>query len=146
MAAMRLSAENGSVSVPTCEQLDNARRLADTLDKVAAEWPEHFDMRRWVYGTPGNEVSHMQGGHPAECGTTGCALGWAPYALGEPIDNESWEKYAERLFGLDRHGWWFNHLFMSYTLFSESGVDAARAAADRLREYVAAHEGDCTDG
>lgn len=136
---------------PTCEEIDNARLLANTLEKVAEEYPEHFNMNRWVDPVSSSPLlvsSHLQGVHPVKCGTTGCALGWAPFALG--IDKkvgESWHDYAERLFGfevdLDPDHEWFQYIFMFSNGDAREGTEGAHAAARRLHEFVAVYEQDC---
>lgn len=157
---------------PTCEQVANARMLADTLEKVAEEWPENFDMANWVeslyYDGPSEEAKRysrtVKGERPDECGTTACALGWAPYALGIPksYGDVEWAHYAKVVLGVEggrdcglgmnhgpeeREGWCcdWHYLFLNFNGADDGrdrGSEGAKAAAQRLREFADAHE-DC---
>jgi len=128
----------------TPEQEDNLLRLADGLEKVAQEWPELFDMRHFV-GFEGDNIElldsnykykqHIQGQHPQECGTTACAIGWAPYLLGQP-NNYGWHEYGEQVLGLDEDG--FYYLFLNWGALGTSvGADAAIGVANKIRDFVA---------
>lgn len=134
---------------PTCEEIDNARLLANTLEKVAEEYPLHFNMNAWIESnTPEQHTKHLNGEHPADCGTAGCALGWAPFALGmKKKMSENWPEYAERLFGfnvmLDIDSDWFHYIFKFSNNDPVVGTEGAQAAAKRLREFIATYEQDC---
>lgn len=149
--------------MPTCEQVDNGRRLAMMLEKVAEEWPEHFNMKNYIqsllgefrnYDAAEEIVNHKLGYHPYECGTAGCALGWAPYATGIPKPSEeSWIRYGARLLGLEhevtQRGYNFyscsdiEYLFFNYSQGIE-GQQGAQDAAKRLWEWVERNQSDCT--
>lgn len=149
---------------PTYEQIQNARQLALTLEKVAVEYPEHFDMSTWVQLSenvlidPDSRLEdlvrpHLEGQHPVDCGTAGCALGWAPYATGVPASdhvhvrsfgnrNTDWRDYSVAVLGIG--GWWFDYIFLTNT--NDFGEDAARDAAARLREWIDEHDVGADDG
>lgn len=141
--------------MPTPEQLDNAYRLADGLEKVAQEWPERFDMSLWFQLDHYDRVVDVNavyaGEHPQECGTVACAVGWAPYLLGEPLiagergEMTDWVAYAKRVLGLPQDGRPLGEEFLS--LFGGSsdiredddpdqGAKAAIAAARRIRAWA----------
>lgn len=137
--------------MPTPEQISNARQLALTLEKEAAEYPVYFDMRYFVasvdkLGEPIPDPNfqskpHQQGVHPAECGTVGCAIGWAPYATGVPISaGGDWFVYAQEILGVTQSEWLW--LFMNGSR-PYSGTDGALAAASRLWEWIDHHESKC---
>lgn len=131
----------------TCEQVDNARRLADGLDKVAEQWPDRFDMGFWVqlddrfwnepyeHGSAYDALArHERGEHPEDCHTVGCALGWGPYLLGEPLGDEAWSAYAARVLGVRTEFWW---------LFSPAAYPEDVTPSDvatRLRGWADAQE------
>lgn len=142
--------------IPTCEQVDNARLLAAGLEKIVAEeYNEYFNMAYWVniiddasriFTLSESVLQHRYGEHPKDCGTTGCALGWAPYLLGIPItkveSNGDWVDYAKNVFGVSNE--WFIYLFYN-SYVAQIGRKAAIDAANRLREYIEYFEEDCLD-
>lgn len=153
----------------TCEQVARIRQLADTLDKVADEWPEHFHMGTYMSGllsglTVKQESAILEAGYsgerPDRCDTTACAVGWAPYALGIPKRQfEGWTRYATRVFGLEpcecgKHAdhtatiddWCcgYDYLFHNFN-DPTTGTEGARAAAARLRTWADRHADDCIE-
>lgn len=160
-------------ATPTCEQVANMRMLAQTLDKVATEYPEHFSMLWYRAGKldPTHLLaskllddydidSHDQGVHPRDCGTSGCALGWAPYATGVPLKSkvviavgddgrkvtgrETFEDYSQRVFGVAEGTEDFEALFLDYSEPSR-GPEGARRAAQRIWEWVERWERECEE-
>jgi len=80
---------------------DNLEKLADYIERHVEQ--KNLDMRDFRRG-PGNYFATY---HSKDCcGTSGCALGWAPFVSGlEPHkhdflkeDGLYWEKYSERIF------------------------------------------------
>lgn len=152
--------------MPTCEQVNNARLLAQTLEKIATEFPEHFHMSFYAAGKmepvtddavlDGGEVGptivpalaidrHHQGEHPHKCGTSGCALGWAPFATGIPLKNgEDWDDYAYRVLGIHPHTRDYGRLFLDFRPPQHGAAGAARAA-ERVWAWVEENEGDCRE-
>lgn len=112
----------------------NLLRLADHLDNLPPDYA-HFDMMEFVdthslvepypEGVP--EVLH-------NCGTVACAVGHATVVPGlEPLPDEHWDAYTNRLFGLDREMDAFNYMFGSQW----TNVDnTPTGAAARIRNYV----------
>lgn len=118
------------------EQRDNRLRLADGLCKVWEEWPEHFDMSYFIgdKDTPATSAQffrHLAGEHPMTCGTVACALGWAPYLLGEPRTELHWGDYAERVLGMD-----YGEYDDLFTLWNPDETHDPRPVAARLRASV----------
>ncbi len=164
---------------PTCEQVERARMLALTLEKVASEYPEHFHMATWVQSQDQDQdddassgvdfTAHVAGQHPADCGTVGCALGWAPYATGMPATPfmmgtgrrphwmaplTNWPGYARQVLGITDEGRegedgegqppdWFAYIFLTHT--DEDGEEGATNAAARLWEWIDAHQDTCRE-
>ena len=50
----------------------------------------HFDMS--IYSESDNDVACDN----RECGTAGCAIGWAPVAGIAPLENEEWSDFSDR--------------------------------------------------
>lgn len=137
------------------EQRANVELLISTLEKVAREYPEHFNMDAFIMpaDTPktlhnfkgenapwaDSVVAHLQGQKPWECGTAACALGWGPYATGVPIPRwEKWESYASRVFGI-KDSRDFTVLFCHFNDDEEKGAAGAFAIAAKLHNYLEDH-------
>jgi len=72
--------------MPTINQRQNLRTLADYLAQLPKGY-EHFDMAYYYLIREG-------------CGTTACALGHAPSAGIITLENETWEEFSKRVFGI----------------------------------------------
>lgn len=107
--------------------------LADLLDTVPEE---RFDMHSY-YWTEQRDFGwdpHHTVNIRNECGTIGCALGWAP-SLFAPLDAEGWGEYGERVFGApDTSAAW------SWVFSPDWGLDdidnTPRGAAARIRHLL----------
>ena len=80
----------------------NLLKLSDFLEKLPQE---KFDMTHYRSDDNGFQVSYESKNN---CGTAGCALGWAPFIKGlEPVKKEffkredfSWALYTRRVFDI----------------------------------------------
>jgi hypothetical protein len=63
---------------------DNLNKLADFIEKNVSQ--KQLDMSYCRLDEEGNRVHFIS---QDDCGTSGCALGWAPFVLGlEPVDSD----------------------------------------------------------
>lgn len=79
---------------------DNLRKLADYL--MAGNLKKDFSMAAYCeVGLPGEpDFDSIVSPQLHACGTVGCALGHGPDAGIAPLDDESWNDYMERAFGI----------------------------------------------
>ena len=99
----------------------NLLKLADFIWHNVTQ--EVFDM--WYYRPGGIKLDANGKPIGSECGTVGCALGWAPFVpgleillekevlLGSTTDHVLFSKYSYRVFGLDGGSNEWNFLFAS---------------------------------
>ena len=85
---------DGYVTRITPEQQLNLRQLADYLLTLPPEYPS-FAMA--LFTNDGNGWG-MHYAHKPECGTAACAVGHGPNAGFDPLPNETWASYSNRLF------------------------------------------------
>lgn len=93
---------------------ENLLKLADYLEKVPSD---KFEMLHFRRNEGGDSIPYIS---KSDCGTVGCAVGWAPFVKGlEPIKTDflttarlSFYKYGHRVFRLlgssDRWDWCFH--------------------------------------
>ena len=120
------------------EHKENLLKLADKLETVP-ENQFHMDDYR-VEPTedgPGDSkgISDVLVNPDIDCGTSGCAIGWAPVVPGlEALeDDATWSGYAARVFGVCE--WDADFAFM----FSSSWKDkdnTPKGAAKRIRYFI----------
>lgn len=106
------------------EQRHNCEMLAAAL---ASGWtPLEFNMRNYCIKVDRNGWEKPIKADQYFCGTTACALGHAPYATGvEPLPNERWYEYGDRVFGVENTDVWD-------FLFDMDWPDDPLKAADRI--------------
>lgn len=100
----------------TREQRDNLELLAGYL--LSNNLKAEFDMSTYDQYEDDN-IYHEN------CGSVGCAIGHGPYA-GIPKNNEHWEDYCARVFGIDinslAHLWCFSAYWENYDNSPESAA------------------------
>lgn len=110
---------------------ENLLKLADYLDKLPDDY-EQFHMRQYMMTTDVREVMYIWEQTKPDCGTVACAVGHGPSAGIRVYKDDSWEDYADRVFG-DLNGDSFTYMFGAS--WSETD-DTAKGAAARIRTYV----------
>ena len=82
--------------------VENLRKLADYIEQQVPQ--DKLDMSGYRKDSEGEEAYFFS---KHNCGTSGCALGWAPFVEGlEPEEQDyytgerdlSWEAYGDRIF------------------------------------------------
>lgn len=115
----------------------NLLKLADFLEGVE---PEKFDMRNYRAASRKDTAGVPYNGRD-NCGTVGCALGWAPFAINkEPeSDNESvfWDKYSRVHFGLEEESAEWSWCFSpTWCAWDNSPEGASKRIRYMLKEGV----------
>lgn len=114
------------------EHLDNLTKLADFLEKELTD--KQFNIRNYLT----DEGSECKIVIPKEyeCGTIGCAIGWAPFALGnEGWDGKSFCRYAESNFGCSDSDEDIGTYMFSSDWYG-TPQETRLATVDRIREVV----------
>ena len=120
--------------------LDNLTKLADYLEKVITD--KQFDISSYRRDSF-NDVIEFK--NINDCGTIGCALGWAPFVNGlEVVESDyisilenrtlGFNRYSERIFNLSTSDDKYDFLFSSY--WSDSPEETRLATVNRIRKFV----------
>lgn len=110
------------------EHRDRLAALADLLETVP---DDRFDMS-WFHSRLGNGSPEGVAELRDECGTAGCALGWAT-TLFPSLGGEGWWDYVNRVFGLpvseEAWSWMFSDWWRDWD-------NTPRGAAARIRHLL----------
>ena len=119
--------------------LDNLTKLADYLENVITD--DQFDIENFRSDSFNNIIEFK---NINDCGTIGCALGWAPFVNGlEAFESDyiiilgnrtlGFHNYSKRIFDmmLDNK---FDFLFSDYWL--DSPEETRLATVNRIRKFV----------
>lgn len=110
---------------------ENLLKLAAYLDKLPDNY-EQFHMRQYMMTTDIKEVLYIWEQAKPDCGTVACAVGHGPSAGIRVYKDDSWEEYADRVFG-DLNGDSFTYMFGSSWTDTDN---TPKGAAARIRTYV----------
>lgn len=119
----------------TRTQRNNLKRLASYLESLPADY-SHFGMRTY-FSHNGNDIDITEAENVCvPCGTSACAVGHGPYAgIKVRADDDSWNEYCDRAFGLGYFGVNYNWCFCSRW---DAVDDTHFGAAARIR-YLLKH-------
>ena len=116
------------------------RKNLETLKRYLAEYtigssPVAFTMRRFdddrYFGLPLGGATRR-----TDCGTVGCAVGHAPYAGIPKVLTESWEVYAQRVFGVSPDHNLIAWEWLFEADWADRDRDTAYEAAQRIQYYL----------
>ena len=116
----------------------NLLKLAEKLEAVSAE---QFKMSvfRGNNNGPARAWNMMLNNSDVECGTTACALGWAPTIEGLEASNEDsgWLSYCERVFDIESISNEWDFLFSGQWMYTDN---TPLGASRRIRYLI---DNDC---
>ena len=117
--------------------IKNLELLADYLEKLPSDY-DKFDMEMYIFKGSSNADAKLGEAieNNNECGFATCAIGHCIFVDGlpKPDKNESWGRYAKRIFDIESDGGHF------YWCFSDDWADADNTplgAAKRIRYLIA---------
>ena len=110
----------------------NLKLLAEYLLALPEDY-QHFDMGSWHDDYECPIDAYLE--EAPHCNTAGCAVGHSPYVKGlpKPHDEEEWEEYSERIFGMsegsDEWNWCFHYAW-------ENVDNTPHGAAKRILQLI----------
>lgn len=109
---------------------DNLKKLADWLEENVTE--NRFDMAHFRSNGSGSYAEFIS---LLDCGTAGCALGWAPFVpgLGSKKRNKNFWNYGAEIFDLDSESYEWDYIFSSFWRHFDNSIEGA---INRIREVV----------
>lgn len=113
----------------TEEQAKNLATLAAYL-RAGCKPGVGFDM--WTY-----DEDNSDGYDRTDCGSAGDPIGHGPYAGIPKMEDENWQKYAARVFGVNYGTEAFDWLFAAY--WSYSKFPGPLDAAERIEAFINAY-------
>ena len=121
------------------------RALSDLADFLVGVPQEKFNMAEYRMDAEGDTIYWR---NENDCGTSGCALGWAPHVPGlEPVESDfdadtrwgdclRFKRYCKRVFGLVEDGHSCNHWEWCFSGRWAAYDNTPIGAARRIRFYV----------
>jgi hypothetical protein len=128
---------------------DRVRYLADSIEKYAADYPEHFNMADFSRPVGADMTvedyrRHVAGVAPWKCGTVACIAGFVPFVFDAPVPAaSSWSAHALNVLGAHADDRWRaeledlfhgGHPLMSHLPLEEITAETAAAALRELAD------------
>ena len=99
----------------------NIKNLKIAREALLGIDPDLFDIGKYRHDDYGYAVNYKS---QDDCGTFGCAIGWCPFIKGLELNEEekrecdtssglAFNRYSERIFGLDCHSDTWDYMFAS---------------------------------